>query len=945
MRYVMLTLVLLSLVTLYPQVHVHSALPVQVPRHLHGDPSSSFYLLPGYYQTFSCTIYSGQNMTGQLTSSNPVTLLVLNSTEYQEYSSTGSSASIFSAYGVNISFNVGPLQGGQYYVVVENNNSLIDNIFLTYRGIPLVPFTVHSSPPAPIGIADYGVDNTSTGLRGYVVKFNEAIGKFTIYSISAYNATPPQGISPYSASLQFNLVLQVNTLRGSYQYWLQNVPIFLTNNHTVLLVDNVWNLTSYPSVLSNSTVSGQGHVYSFGRGYYTEYYYAYGTSNFSYTIPFSGELYVKVNPVSQGVLVMFGFYNGTMNWYDNVTIHQSGVRSAYLLVDGFNTTGSGSRYDAELVFGGGGGGEITYFNSMNASLSMSYLVNGSPVTPRELYGYGADTAEAADNLKTSLVNGEPVVTVGQENFFEPLYPVQGLAGHFSFHVVRAEEGSPVLVNVSVQVLNGVGPYIYRFYLDHVLVKEVSGTSSLSIQLDLGVLSAGPYNLSVVVVDGLGQSVTGSTQFSVGSGPVVTINAPTLLDYGQPLTVNLQYSGGTPPYTVTLYVNGTPHQVSGNAVTLTLQPGTYVIFATVTDSLGVSSSSNRVMVKVNPDPSLTLSFPTILDVGQGGNITYSASGGTPPYHVVVYLNGTPVGNHVTFTRPGIYLITVILRDSLNYTVTRYLTVTVNPDPQVNLSSLPVLDAGQVNPVNVTVSGGTPPYRVVYSVMGQTFTSLVNGSLSIPLSPPPGNYTLRVTVVDSLGVSVTRNVTFQVNPDPSLTLVYNSTITDQGVPISLQARYSGGTPPYQLEWSTGSSSPGILFNDPPGNYTVTVNLRDGAGFTLSRSVTLVVHPRPQVNFTLQQTSLFLGGALVASSHVIGGTPPYSYTWLLNGRDAGNGSELNLTLSPGEYNLTLVVRDSLGVPSTYGMSVNVGYGYVVYLFPAAGVLAVVVLVLRRK
>lgn len=112
-----------------------------------------------------------------------------------------------------------------------------------------------------------------------------------------------------------------------------------------------------------------------------------------------------------------------------------------------------------------------------------------------------------------------------------------------------------------------------------------------------------------------------------------------------------------------------------------------------------------------------------------------------------------------------------------------------------------------------------------------------------------------------------------------------------------------------------------------------------------MTLVVHPRPQVNFTLQQTSLFLGGALVASSHVIGGTPPYSYTWLLNGRDAGNGSELNLTLSPGEYNLTLVVRDSLGVPTTYSMSVNVGYGYVVYLFPAVAVIILVLIVALRR
>ncbi|WP_054837044.1 thermopsin [Metallosphaera hakonensis] len=505
-----------------------------------------------------------------------------------------------------------------------------------------------------------------------------------------------------------NVVLQVNTVHGSYQYWLQDVPTFLTNSDTMALEDNVWNFTSFPSLLSNQSVKGSGYVYSFSSGLNTEYFYAYGTQWFRYHLPLSGKVVIRETSESNGVLVQFGYYNGTINWYDNVTISQPGVTGAYLLVDGFNMTGSGNYYDAELVFGGEGNGEVTYFNSMNSTLGLYYLANGTTISPQELYGFGADTAEGADNVRTTLLNGVPDVVLGQENFYEPL--VLPLLGKFAFHVIRAEEGLPVLVNVSVNVTGGVGPYTFLIYLDHVPIKTFSGYS-LAQELDLGELSPGIHNLTIVVVDRTGDKMSGYTSITVTSGPSVVISSQTVIDSGETLTVYIHELGGTPPYTVRLLVNGTSYQVQGDKFTLSLPPGVYRIYAEITDSSGLSSTSNVLTVRVNPPLNVSLKFPSTLDVGEVRNLSVVPHGGTPPYVVRVTVNGTLITGPLNFTVPDEYLLEVRVTDQVNVSSIAKMIVTVNPDPVLKIEYYPELDVGEKENITVLVDGGSPPFTVM------------------------------------------------------------------------------------------------------------------------------------------------------------------------------------------------------------------------------------------
>jgi thermopsin len=69
--------------------------------------------------------------------------------------------------------------------------------------------------------------------------------------------------------------------------------------------------------------------------------------------------------------------SGLPLWYDNVTISIPNTLSVYILVDGYNFTAGGYAYDSELILGGGGSGEFTFFE-----LAMIYqYLNGTLAPP------------------------------------------------------------------------------------------------------------------------------------------------------------------------------------------------------------------------------------------------------------------------------------------------------------------------------------------------------------------------------------------------------------------------------------------------------------------------------------------------------------------------------------------------------------------------------------
>ena len=113
-----------------------------------------------------------------------------------------------------------------------------------------------------------------------------------------------------------------------------------------------------------------GHVYLQDG----QYYYDEENANATYTLPFG--MLTMVNTTVEpgtGVLVQYGARvidqgaqanQASMDWFDNVTIHDSTVQTAYFLTSGNDTTPDGLFYDSEFVLGGDANGEATDFTSM-----------------------------------------------------------------------------------------------------------------------------------------------------------------------------------------------------------------------------------------------------------------------------------------------------------------------------------------------------------------------------------------------------------------------------------------------------------------------------------------------------------------------------------------------------------------------------------------------------
>ncbi|BBD72931.1 thermopsin [Sulfodiicoccus acidiphilus] len=709
-------------------------------------------------------------MTFSVTSNATIDVLVMTSSQFHSFSNGIAAGVVFSSLGTHLDGDVGPFSGGLYYIIIDNNVSgQTAEVDLEYGGLPVDPFLYHSKLPAPIGIADYGILNTSRGLIPYVVKYSEAVGHFTVRSIGAYNATPPSGVSPYQASLQMNVVLQVNTQHGSFQYWLQDVVDFYTNNDTYNVIDNVWNSSSYPSLLTNSSVKGGGAVYIYNN----QSYYAFGTQNYHYSMPFSGSLLIREQQTNSGVLVSFGFYNGSLSWFDNVTIIQPGVSSSYMLVDGYNFTGSKNYYDAELVFGGGGNGEITDFTSMNSTLGMEYvLTNGTYAAPRELYGFGSDTAEAADDLTTYLRDGVPSVSLGVENLYSPLFYVPSpLNIRLNLTYQRLDAGQPINATLSGTMHGGLLPYTFYLYLNGTPVLNFTSFGTQVIRyLELGSLIQGVYRLTVVVEAANGQNSTFSYLITVEPDPQLSLTAKaSKLDAGQALSLSLSASGGTSPYQLTLYVNGKPYgQVQLGTFAVTFQgSGTYEVWAVLRDAAGFLTNSTVLTVTVDPDPTLTLvASRTTTDYGLPLPLRADVTGGTPPYQYRWDVDGKYVSssNVLNFTAPvGNYTITLFVTDQSNYTISYTLNVTVNPDPVLRLvystGSAGLLYTGNLVNLTASISGGTPPYVYMWTVDGAVAANTTSPSYVFHLKGP-GSYSLGVSVRDAATYVTTKSISSTV-----------------------------------------------------------------------------------------------------------------------------------------------------------------------------------------
>ncbi|MBK8845174.1 MAG: gliding motility-associated C-terminal domain-containing protein [Bacteroidetes bacterium] len=423
-------------------------------------------------------------------------------------------------------------------------------------------------------------------------------------------------------------------------------------------------------------------------------------------------------------------------------------------------------------------------------------------------------------------------------------------------------------SVLTSVTGGVGPYGYLW-------------SSGSTNSQLTNVFAGTYTLTITDVNGC--IAIDSVQIGNAGSFSVQMNViQNALCYGANTgAISCTPVGGVAPYSF-LWSNAITNQ---NVVSLVA--GTYTV--TVTDALGCTSSASETITEPTEIILSTSSINSLC--GQAnGSASVLAAGGVGPYQYN-WSNGSTT-NTTGPSGAGTYTVTVT--DAINCSVSSSVVIlnTNGPIALVTGFTNNSCNSDSSGSIVISVSGGAPPYSVIWS---NGTTTLNNNFI------PSGTYTATVTDTNNCSSVVVQTI---IQPDSIniVTSVNPAICTNDNGSITVSA--SGGTGLLTFLWSTGASVQ-TLNGLSSGIYTVTVT--DQNSCTKTTSISVIYFPPPNLSiasFTNISCYGFNNG--VININVSSGTLPYTYLWS-NGSTVANQSNL----APGNY--SVVVTDSLGCKDT--------------------------------
>lgn len=292
------------------------------------------------------------------------------------------------------------------------------------------------------------------------------------------------------------------------------------------------------------------------------------------------------------------------------------------------------------------------------------------------------------------------------------------------------------------------------------------------------------------------------------------------------------TGGNAPYTIAWSNLG-----SGMSQT-NLSPGSYVI--TVTDA---TNCVKQATVVIDSPPIFRIT-PQVSNVSCFGandaRIILNLEGGIEP--VTLSWDDDPsAGVERNNIGPGTYTVTII--DSKPCTITETFVITEPDELTVSGTATDALDCDDANSgsINAIITGGTLPLTYQWS-NGETTEDLNN--------IPPGTYTLNIT--DANGCEISES--FIVNRfDPLELDVEVITMHDcnaKTVEQSFVAQPSGGVPPYQINWSSGTISGNnneIMQTDVNGLFIVDVTDALGCNDSFSYNVDIPVLGDPDFSIS--------------------------------------------------------------------------------------------------
>ncbi len=449
---------------------------------------------------------------------------------------------------------------------------------------------------------------------------------------------------------------------------------------------------------------------------------------------------------------------------------------------------------------------ISCFGESSGSLDLS--VTGGTLPYTFLWSNGAKTEDVtglpAGNYSVTITDSNGCTSVANATVTQP---ASALSGSIVSITDVTEYGGN---SGSVTIAGSGGTSPYQFRIDDGEFQS-SGT--------FGSLSAGTYDLTIRDAGLCLYELTVTiTQPTLPLSALVRDRQNVSCNGGSDGTITVEGWGGSQPY---LYSQGGgAFQSSGTFSSL--PAGTYTI--TVKDA--ALDEFDIIIDIFQPDPlSVSVSGEDITCYGGlTGRVTATPSGGTQPY--TYWWNSAPAQITAVATNLPAGTFTVTVTDANGCSATNSVTISQPvTDMEISIDQVNVTCNGGTNgSATAAVAGGLEPYSFSWNTDPEQTKENVTDLAA-------GIYT--ITVTDSYGCIKTQTITI----DEPLPITVNSTVTPTSCPDSedgaISLTIAGGTTPFTVLWSDGSTGvnrTGLT----PGSYTAVIADQNSCGETVTAEV---------------------------------------------------------------------------------------------------------------
>jgi len=355
--------------------------------------------------------------------------------------------------------------------------------------------------------------------------------------------------------------------------------------------------------------------------------------------------------------------------------------------------------------------------------------------------------------------------------------------------------------------------------------------------------------------------------------------------GNCTTISATATGGTPPFS---YLWNHAGQTTSSLIVCPTSTSSYSVI--ITDA---ANSTATAMATVTITPGLTAQISGNNPLCSGSSTTLSASGGS----IFVWNTGASTSS-IIVTPSSSASYSVVVKDANGCTGTAATTVSQPPAINSTVSVVHTACGTSIGSASVSAAGGTGILSYSWNPGGQASASVSNLAA--------GTYVC--TITDANGCSHIQTASISNTNGPATTTSQVNVSCNGGKDGSAGASVTGGTAPYEFNWSSGQSTQNAT-GLAAGTYTLIV--KDASGCS-DIKVIAVTQPAPilaTVSTTQASCSQSDGSATVNLS---GGTAPYLFNWS-NGQSIQNVSGL----SAGNY--SVVVTDVKGCSRTFPATVT--------------------------